>query len=92
VGGEVASLGSTLGQPNFTISAGFDLGSHNGVGPLGGAQVGYNFQFPGSPIVIGLEGEFSFANLKGNNHSPKGALRMGGVRSIAGCSGRNRAV
>jgi outer membrane immunogenic protein len=43
------------------------LGSHNGLGPLGGFQVGYNWQFANSPIVLGVEGTFSFADLKGEH-------------------------
>ena len=43
------------------------LGSHNGLGPLGGFQIGYNYQFANSPFVVGIEGEWSFADLKGDH-------------------------
>lgn len=68
-GGVVPSLGFTLGQPNFDLPGGANLGSHNGLGPLGGFQLGYNYQVPSAPIVVGIEGEFSFANLKGDNQT-----------------------
>src|SRR5690242_6448976 len=43
------------------------LGSHTGVGPLGGFQLGWNWQAPNSPWVWGIEGQFSFADLKGEH-------------------------
>jgi outer membrane immunogenic protein len=45
------------------------LGSHNAVGPLGGVTLGYNYQFANSPIVLGIEGQFSFANLQGDHQN-----------------------
>src|SRR5947208_10475476 len=36
-----------------------DAGIDTALGPLGGFQVGYNWQFPSLPLVIGVEGEFS---------------------------------
>jgi outer membrane immunogenic protein len=62
------SEGPFLGDSaDFGFNPGTNFGSHNGLGPLGGFQVGYNWQFANSPIVIGIEGEYSFANLKGDN-------------------------
>ena len=52
-------------------NAGF--GSHNGVGPTGGFQVGYNWQFANSPIVVGLEGMFNFASIRGNSNNSASA-------------------
>jgi len=46
-----------------------DLGSHNGLGILGGVQVGYNWQLPNSPVVFGVEGTYSFADLKGDHQN-----------------------
>jgi outer membrane immunogenic protein len=43
------------------------LGSHNGLGPLGGFTLGYKWQAPNSPWVVGLEGQFAFADLQGSN-------------------------
>jgi outer membrane immunogenic protein len=38
----------------------------NGVGALGGITLGYNWQFANSPIVIGIEGEWAWADLQGD--------------------------
>jgi outer membrane immunogenic protein len=38
-----------------------------GVGPLGGVTVGWNWQMPNSPIVLGIEGDFAWADLKGSS-------------------------
>jgi opacity protein-like surface antigen len=43
------------------------LGSHTGVGPLGGFQLGWNWQAPNSPYVWGIEGMFDFADLRGEH-------------------------
>jgi outer membrane immunogenic protein len=42
------------------------LGEHNAKGVLGGFQVGYNYQV-NSWFLIGIEGQFSFADLKGDH-------------------------
>src|SRR6202521_5942161 len=46
-----------------------DVGSHNAIGPLGGFQAGFNWQAPGSHWVFGVEGQFSFADLKGDHQN-----------------------
>jgi outer membrane immunogenic protein len=33
-------------------------------GPLGGVTVGYNWQMAGTPVVLGIEGDFAWADLK----------------------------
>jgi outer membrane immunogenic protein len=43
------------------------LGSHNGLGPLGGFTLGWRWQGPNSPYVWGIEGQFAFADLQGSN-------------------------
>jgi outer membrane immunogenic protein len=42
-----------------------NLGSHNAIGVLGGFQAGYNYQI--NNVVFGVEGQFSFADLKGDS-------------------------
>src|SRR5262249_16122926 len=37
-----------------------------GLGPLGGVTLGYNWQLPTAPIVLGIEGDFAWADLKGS--------------------------
>jgi outer membrane immunogenic protein len=55
-----------LGAFNNT-NAGF--GSTTGVGLTGGFQLGYNYQFANSPIVVGLEGMFNFASIRANSNN-----------------------
>jgi len=42
-----------------------NVGSHNAIGPLGGVQAGINWQT--GRVVFGIEGQYSFANLKGDH-------------------------
>jgi outer membrane immunogenic protein len=42
-----------------------DAGSHKATGPLGGIQGGYNWQI--GHLVLGVEGQYSFANLSGDH-------------------------
>ena len=50
----------------FGISPGTSLGTATGVGPLGGFTAGWNWQAPGTPWVVGIEGEFMFSDLRGS--------------------------
>jgi len=50
-----------------------DLGRHTDEGMLGGAQAGYNLQ--NGIWVFGIEGQFSFSNLKGN-HGRRDPIRF----------------
>jgi outer membrane immunogenic protein len=54
------------------------LGSHNGLGVVGGGQIGYNWQFANSPVVVGIEGTYSAADLKGD-HQNTGVAGTDGV-------------
>jgi outer membrane immunogenic protein len=45
----------------------FPLGSHDVSGVLAGGQIGFNWQFPGSNWVLGIEGQASWSNLKGDH-------------------------
>jgi len=51
---------------------GQDLGWHSASGFAGGAQVGCDYQI--GSWVIGAQGMFDWANLKGNNQQPAGTL------------------
>ena len=55
--------------PNFP---GQDLGWHSAGGFAGGAQVGCDYQI--GSWVIGGQGMFNWANLKGNNQQPAGTI------------------
>ena len=70
--------GDICGAPGFDFPCVFgtavgpglgDVGSHNAIGPLGGFQAGFNWQAPGSHWVFGVEGQFSFADLKGDHQN-----------------------
>src|SRR5262249_2253910 len=50
-------------------ASGANLGSHNGLGVVGGVQVGWNWQFPNSPWVIGIEGTYRGADIKGDHQN-----------------------
>jgi opacity protein-like surface antigen len=64
-----------------------DLGSHNDLGILGGVTVGYNYQFPNTPLLLGIEGEWMFSDLEGNHENTQtfsgfdqfGTLIVGGA-------------
>ena len=60
-GGFFADFGDALSNQG--------IGSHTGVGPEGGFQLGYNYQVPNSSWVFGIEGEFDFADLKGDHQN-----------------------
>jgi len=49
---------------SFSNSSQCDGGSHNGLGFLAGGQVGLNIQ--SGPVVFGVEGTYSWADIKGN--------------------------
>jgi opacity protein-like surface antigen len=48
------------------------IGSHNSVGILGGFTAGYNWQFPGTPWLVGIEGEWMFSDLEGDHGTSRG--------------------
>ena len=65
-----------------------DLGRHTDKGMLGGAQAGYNLQ--NGIWVFGIEGQFSFSNLKGNHGrtqiippQPPGLAQTEGIQQFA---------
>jgi outer membrane immunogenic protein len=65
-----------------------DLRSHTDKGTLGGAQAGYNLQ--NGIWVFGIEGQFSFSNLKGNHGrtqiippQPPGLGQVEGIQQFA---------
>lgn len=54
-------------------NAGYGWGDSNGTlalpgsidGALAGGQIGINYQFPASPVVIGIEADYQWANIEG---------------------------
>ena len=55
-----------------------NLGSHTGVGPLGGFTLGYRYQPVGSPWLVGIEGQFAFADIRGSHNSNQSASEFFG--------------
>ena len=83
-------LGQEFAPQDFALGTG--LGSHNGLGPLGGFQVGYNWQIPNGPFLFGVEGDFSFADLRGdhqNSSSAAAAVTFGCFENSFSCSAFN---
>ena len=69
-GGGLAQTQWTDNNPLACISfpcAATEAGSHNATGPLGGIQLGYNWQF--GHWVLGIEGQYSFAKLNGDHQN-----------------------
>jgi opacity protein-like surface antigen len=69
-------VGSALFFDSFTgsdLGKGLEsFGSHNSVGVLGGFTAGYNWQFPGTPWLVGIEGEWMFSDLEGDHGTSRG--------------------
>lgn len=71
IGGALPTGGDD--DPPLCDETGFDgffcgptqRGSHNAIGVLGGGQAGFNWQ--NGAFVFGIEGQYSFANLKGDH-------------------------
>jgi outer membrane immunogenic protein len=61
-----------------------DLGSHIGLGFVGGGQAGFNIQ--SGPLVIGVEGSYSYADVAGDHSSSytfsDGIIGIGGSGSV----------
>jgi len=89
-----AHFGGGLGRTDWTDNsplvcvtspcASIEAGSHNATGLLGGAQAGYNWQ--AGHWVMGIEGQYSFANLNGthqNNVADSSAFGLVGVESFS---------
>jgi opacity protein-like surface antigen len=54
-------------------SGNINLGTQIGVGPQGGFVLGYKWQAPNSPWVVGIDGQFSFADLQGSTNNSNSA-------------------
>src|SRR5262245_47626619 len=62
---DVTSTFSVTTTPFSFGGAGLERVS-SGLGPLGGVTVGWNWQLPTAPIVLGIEGDFAWSDLKGS--------------------------
>ena len=77
IGGGWAHQQGTLDTGNRFFPGGFDLAPLNTSGVLGGAVLGYNYQY--GPLVLGVEGNYDWGGLKGirNNSKPASAFFQG---------------
>jgi len=73
---------------DFFGTPGASLGSHDVSGVIAGGQIGYNWQAPGSNWVFGIEGQGSWANLKGDHIVGGDELFRTKVRWLATVAGR----
>jgi outer membrane immunogenic protein len=71
-GGDVFAIcpfDSLANAPGSGFGQNGAVGSHNAIGLLGGVQAGFNWQQPGSHWVFGVEGQFSWSDLKGDHQN-----------------------
>lgn len=57
-------------------------------GFVGGGQMGYNWQAPGSPFVFGIEGDIQYADLNASAVVAPGITASGGADAFATIRGR----
>ncbi|TPQ34765.1 porin family protein [Bradyrhizobium guangdongense] len=81
VGGAVADGSAFASEPNivgipaaFYNGTGFATSYGLGSSFIGGGTIGYNWQRPGSPFVLGIEGEAGYIHLTGARQSVNAAL------------------
>ena len=61
--------------------------TYNTSGPFGGLHVGFNYQFSG-PIVVGLQGEYNFAGIRGNETGFPLSYETTAIREFGSVDGR----
>lgn len=66
--GDVRVLDRDGYQTGFSRRFGYDFDD----GFTGGLTLGYNYQFDGSPVVLGIEGELGYLGLDGSGRDPLG--------------------
>src|SRR5665647_3872838 len=78
--------GGGWGQHDRSTTAGFN-NSYNSSGGLIGAMAGYNWQF-NNPLVVGLEGDIAWANIKGDDGGVGGTVDQSTYRWLGSVRGR----
>ena len=61
-------------QPQFATST--SRNSSTNASFMGGGTVGYNWQIPKTPYLIGLEGEYGYLGMSGNSQSQSNASTL----------------
>jgi outer membrane immunogenic protein len=62
--------GGASGKTDYNFVLEGTSANHDSSGALGGGTVGYNWQFPTTNWVVGAEGDFDGANIKGSTLCP----------------------
>jgi outer membrane immunogenic protein len=70
---------------NYPYSSPFNYGT--GSGFIGGGTIGYNWQLTGTPIMIGLEGEYGYLGLSGSSSDPNASANGAPGRQSANIGG-----
>jgi outer membrane immunogenic protein len=81
-----------LGSFPFTTSFG---GSSGGAGAIGGGQIGFNYEFPFSHVVIGIEGDGDWSNIMSSVNSCStitSGVAPFVVGATGGCANVNRTL
>ena len=73
IGGQI---GYEWARTSYTFSNAVPNGSFTPSGFVGGVHVGYNYQFD-TPLVVGVEGDIEYANVKGGFNNPFGGMSAG---------------
>jgi outer membrane immunogenic protein len=84
----LTSIGTGIGGIVFTNPVGF--GGHDASSWLAGLQAGCNYQAPGSNWVVGIQGDYDWANADNSHGDPFGGLTtlQSKTKSLASVTGR----
>jgi outer membrane immunogenic protein len=73
--------GGAFGQSNWSDPFFGTTGDFDVSGGLFGGTIGGNYQFIGTPFVVGIEGDADWANISGTTFSPSGGCQVVGCES-----------
>ena len=73
--------GGAFGQSNWSDPFFGSTGDFDVSGGLFGGTIGGNYQFIGTPFVIGIEGDADWANISGTTFSPSGGCQVVGCET-----------
>lgn len=74
-----AQAGYDWARTSYSFTNPVPTGSFTPNGFVGGLYVGYNYQFA-TPLVVGVEGDLSYSNVKGSFDNPFGGFSGGSAR------------
>ena len=82
IGGGWAHSQGTLDTGNRFFPSGFELAPLNTSGVLGGAVLGYNYQY--GPWVVGVEGNYDWGDLRGSATTQSPLLPLSRTQTVDG--------